>query len=76
MKKITGFPQFKSIAFLLLSTLFLSTIFAFSKIFKSTPTLSVSADRMNLFYIGIDNPITVAMAGVPTEKSKSELREW
>jgi len=25
---------------------------------------------MNLFYIGIDNPITVAMAGVPTEKVK------
>ena len=70
MKKIISFPLLKSMSFLLFATLFLLTVFAFSKALKSTPTVSVSADRMNLFYIGIDNPITVAMAGIPTEKVK------
>ena len=70
MKKITDFPQFKSFSLLLLSTLFLLTVFAFSRTLKSTPTVSVAADKMNLFYIGIDNPITVAMAGVPADKIK------
>lgn len=66
MKKITQSPQFKYLSFVL----FLLTVFAFSKALKSTPTVSVSADKMNLFYIGIDNPITVAMAGIPAEKVK------
>lgn len=70
MKKITRFPQVKNISLLLFSTLFLLTVFAFSKALKSTPTVSVAADKMNLFYIGIDNPITVAMAGIPSEKVK------
>ncbi len=70
MKNISRFPQVKNISILLFSTLFLLTVFAFSKALKSTPTVSVSADKMNLFYIGIENPITVAMAGVPSEKIK------
>ncbi len=28
------------------------------------PSVSVAADKMNVFYIGVDNPITVAAAGV------------
>lgn len=68
MKKIIRFPQVKNISILLFSTLFLLTAFAFSKALKSTSTVSVAADKMNLFYIGIDNPITVAMAGVPSDK--------
>lgn len=70
MKRNTPFSQFKSMSILLLSTLFLLTVFAFSKALKSSPTVSVSADKMNLFYIGINNPITVAMAGIPTGKVK------
>lgn len=28
------------------------------------PSVTVSADKMNVFYIGVDNPITVAAAGI------------
>jgi len=45
-------------------------LFAFSNAIRPAPTASVAADKMNIFYIGIDNPITVAMAGVPTDKVK------
>ena len=48
--------------------IFLFGLFAFSDAMRPTPTASVAADKMNIFYIGIDNPITVAMAGVPSEK--------
>jgi gliding motility-associated protein GldM len=30
-------------------------------------SVSVSADKMNVFYIGVENPITVAAAGVPSD---------
>jgi gliding motility-associated protein GldM len=30
------------------------------------PSVNVSADKMNVFYIGVDNPVTVAAAGVST----------
>ena len=29
-------------------------------------SVAVSADKMNVFYIGVDNPISVSAAGVPT----------
>lgn len=29
-------------------------------------SVTVSADKMNVFYIGVDNPVSVAAAGVPT----------
>jgi gliding motility-associated protein GldM len=29
-----------------------------------TPSVNVSADKMNVFYIGVDNPISIAAAGV------------
>lgn len=32
------------------------------------PTVCVSADRMNIMYAGIDNPITVAVPGVTSDK--------
>ncbi len=32
------------------------------------PTLVVSATKMNVFYIGVDNPISFAVAGVPNDK--------
>ncbi len=36
------------------------------------PTVSVAVDKMNVFYIGVDNPVTVAVAGVSAEKTKVE----
>ncbi len=29
------------------------------------PSVSVSPDKMNVFYIGVDNPVTVSAAGIP-----------
>lgn len=49
MKKIILFPKVRNISIMLFSTLFLLTVFAFSKTLKSTPTVSVAADKMNLF---------------------------
>lgn len=31
-----------------------------------TRSVAVSADKMNVFYIGVDNPVTVSAAGVPS----------
>ncbi|MEL7162201.1 MAG: GldM family protein, partial [Bacteroidota bacterium] len=31
-------------------------------------SVSVSADKMNVFYIGVDNPVSVAAAGVPSSQ--------
>lgn len=32
------------------------------------PSVTVSADKMNVFYIGVDNPITIAAAGISSNK--------
>lgn len=37
------------------------------------PTATVSADRMNLFYIGPDNPISFSAPGVTTENLRPEV---
>jgi len=34
----------------------------------SLPLAAIALDRMNVFYIGVDNPITVAVEGIPNEK--------
>lgn len=58
--------------FLLLAVgLLFLTLGAFTGIMiNQGPTISVAADKMNVFYMGIDNPITVAVAGVPSDKVK------
>jgi len=33
-------------------------------------SVNVSADKMNVFYIGVDNPVSVSAAGVPTHTLK------
>ncbi|MBK9399811.1 MAG: gliding motility protein GldM [Bacteroidetes bacterium] len=35
------------------------------------PSASVAADKMNVIYIGVPNPITVSVPGVPDEKVKA-----
>lgn len=37
--------------------------------------LSVAAERMNVLYIGVDNPISVALSGIPAEQVKVSSRE-
>jgi len=55
-------------SFLLPVTIFiiLLTSYAFS---NSTfyPTVSIAVEKMNVLYLGVENPIVVAVAGVPSE---------
>lgn len=37
------------------------------------PSVNVSPERMNVFYIGVPNPITVSGAGIPKEKISASL---
>lgn len=37
------------------------------------PSVNVSADKMNVFYIGVENPVTVAAAGVSTSAMKVSM---
>jgi gliding motility-associated protein GldM len=37
------------------------------KYMVGAPSAAVSLDKMNVFYIGVDNPITVSASGVPSE---------
>ncbi|BDS13904.1 type IX secretion system motor protein PorM/GldM [Aureispira anguillae] len=37
------------------------------------PSVNVSADKMNVFYIGVPNPVTVAAAGVATSAMKVSM---
>ncbi len=34
------------------------------------PSATVSADKMNVFYIGVENPVTVSVPGIASEKVK------
>ncbi len=36
-------------------------------------SVNVSADKMNVFYVGVDNPVTVAAAGVKTSNMKVSM---
>ncbi|MEZ4887881.1 MAG: GldM family protein [Chitinophagales bacterium] len=68
-------PRYFAIAFLLFTAFNLSFT-----LFSPPPTASnqigvVSADKMNILYIGADNPISVAMADVPIEQTKVSISE-
>lgn len=39
----------------------------------SAPTAVVSADKMNVLYIGVDNPISVSVPGVPRESIRASI---
>lgn len=39
-----------------------------SEYIVARPTLTVSADNMNVVYVGLDNPISVSVPGIPTER--------
>ncbi len=37
------------------------------------PMATVSADAMNVFYIGVDNPVSISAPGVPTENIRTSI---
>ncbi|BDS13898.1 GldM family protein [Aureispira anguillae] len=44
------------------------TILEMSESDFSNGTVAVAADKMNVFYVGVDNPITVAASGIPNDQ--------
>ncbi len=45
----------------------LASVLAF-KIMSDPPNCAISLDKMNVFYTGVDNPITIVARGVPLEQ--------
>jgi len=41
--------------------------------FVGAPTATVSADAMNVFYIGVDNPVSISVPGVPLDKVRPSI---
>jgi gliding motility-associated protein GldM len=41
--------------------------------FVAQPSATVSADKMNVFYKGVDNPVTISVPGVPNEKVRASI---
>jgi len=39
----------------------------------AVPSVSVSPDKMNVFYIGVDNPVTVTAAGTPADQIRAAV---
>lgn len=39
----------------------------------AAPSANVSADKMNVLYIGVENPISISAAGVPNSKVRASL---
>ncbi len=44
-----------------------------SSYFVAAPSATVSADKMNVFYIGVDNPVTISVPGVPNDKVRASI---
>ncbi len=73
MQKI---PRFFAIGFLLLTAFNLSfTLLSPLPQSASTQIGVVSADKMNILYLGVDNPVSVAIADVPIEETKVSISE-
>jgi hypothetical protein len=51
------------------------SLLAFQSIRTSQPVLSISSDKMNTIYIGIENPMTVAVEGVENKGVKVTSEE-
>ncbi|MFH0867200.1 MAG: GldM family protein [Bacteroidota bacterium] len=47
-----------------------AVLFSFQLFSQTENSAVVSADRMNVFYIGIDNPVSIAVPGVTNDKIK------
>ena len=37
------------------------------------PSLTVSATKMNVLYVGVENPVSISVPGIPTEKLRMEI---
>ncbi len=60
------FSKAFSWAFALLIFISLTAFSGF--VLSAQHTVSVAADKMNVLYLGVDNPLTIAVAGIPSER--------
>lgn len=67
MMKSLPFPASKNTAFGILLGLTLSSALAF-KVLYDLPGCAISIDKQNVFYIGVDNPVSIVVRGVPVEQ--------
>lgn len=44
-----------------------------STYFVGQPSANVTADKMNVFYIGVDNPVTITVPGVPNDRVRAYI---
>ncbi|MBP7496421.1 MAG: gliding motility protein GldM [Bacteroidales bacterium] len=44
-----------------------------SEYIVAKPSVTVSADAMNVFYIGVDNPVSISVPGIPMESIKPSI---
>ncbi|MEZ4887879.1 MAG: GldM family protein [Chitinophagales bacterium] len=64
----------KNLLLLIASIFLLFTSFFFKETLEDREVLAViSADKMNLLHIGVDNPISVAISGIPIEATKVSI---
>ncbi|HIA11281.1 MAG TPA: gliding motility protein GldM [Flavobacteriales bacterium] len=48
--------------------------YAFKSVYQvAEPSINVSPDKMNVFYIGPDNPVTVSISGFPPDQVKPSI---
>ena len=67
MKNLTGRHLYKVAAITSFFLLGLSTILAF-RVYLDPPACAIALEKENVFYIGIDHPITIVARGVPAEQ--------
>lgn len=65
MMKLLSSLCSKNTLFGILIGISMSAVFAF-KVLTDPPACAISLDKMNVFYLGVDNPITIVARGVPT----------
>lgn len=66
-KKYAGFVRVKG------GTGEINTYYFNDEFTVARPSLTVSATKMNVFYIGVDNPVDISSAGIPNEKLTAEI---
>ncbi len=67
MMKSLSFICSKNTLFGMMIGFALASLMAF-KIMSDPPNCAISLDKMNVFYTGVDNPITIVARGVPLEQ--------
>jgi gliding motility-associated protein GldM len=67
IKKYAGFVRAKT------GTGFVNDYHFNSEYVVSKPSYTISAKKMNVFYIGVDNPVSISISGIPKENLTTSI---